>query len=146
VVTHQSGEKHLEALKKNYRDEGVKAEAVAFIDDMARRYAEADLVICRAGATTIAELAAGGMPSVLVPYPHAVDDHQSANARFLADRGAAILLPQERLTPEGLATLIRSLDRDALLAMAIKARAMGKPEAARTVADRCAELVEGRRA
>src|SRR5690349_15750613 len=105
VVTHQSGEKHLEALKKNYRDEGVKAEAVAFIDDMARRYAEADLVICRAGATTIAELAAGGMPSVLVPYPHAVDDHQSANARFLADRGAAILLPQERLTPEGLATL-----------------------------------------
>ncbi|HEX2651654.1 MAG TPA: undecaprenyldiphospho-muramoylpentapeptide beta-N-acetylglucosaminyltransferase [Burkholderiales bacterium] len=146
AVTHQAGEKHLESLQKNYRNEGVEAEAVAFIDDMARRYAEADLVICRAGATTIAELAAAGTASVLVPYPHAVDDHQTANAKFLADRGAAILLPQDRLTPESLATLLRSLDRDALLAMAKKARGMGKPEAARTVADRCAELVEGRRA
>jgi len=146
AVTHQAGEKHLESLRKNYRNEGVAAETIAFIDDMARRYAEADLVICRAGATTIAELAAAGMASVLVPYPHAVDDHQTANAKFLADRGAAILLPQERLTPESLATLIRSLDRDALLAMAKKARGMGKPDAARTVADRCAELLEGRRA
>ena len=146
VVTHQAGEKHLQALQKNYANEGVKADAVAFIDDMARRYAEADLVICRAGATTIAELAAGGMASVLVPYPHAVDDHQTANARFLADRGAAILLPQERLNPEALATLIRSLDREALVAMATKARALGKPDAARVVADRCAELLEGRRA
>jgi UDP-N-acetylglucosamine--N-acetylmuramyl-(pentapeptide) pyrophosphoryl-undecaprenol N-acetylglucosamine transferase len=146
VVTHQAGEKHLESLQKNYKNEGVKAETVAFIDDMARRYAEADLVLCRAGATTIAELAAGGMASVLVPYPHAVDDHQSANAKFLADRGAAILLPQERLSAEALATLLRSLDRDALLAMATKARTLGKPDAARVVADRCAELVEGRRA
>ena len=146
VVTHQAGEKHLESLQKNYKNEGVTAETVAFIDDMARRYAEADLVICRAGATTIAELAAGGMASVLVPYPHAVDDHQTANAKFLADRGAAILLPQERLNPAALATLLRSLDREALLAMATKARALGKPDAARAVADRCAELVEGRRA
>jgi UDP-N-acetylglucosamine--N-acetylmuramyl-(pentapeptide) pyrophosphoryl-undecaprenol N-acetylglucosamine transferase len=145
-VTHQAGEKHLDSLQNRYRNEGVKAETIAFIDDMARRYAEADLVICRAGAMTVAEIAAGGMASVLVPYPHAVDDHQTANAKFLADRGAAILLPQERLTPEALATLIRSLDRDALLAMARKARELGKPEAARAVADRCAELVEGRRA
>jgi UDP-N-acetylglucosamine--N-acetylmuramyl-(pentapeptide) pyrophosphoryl-undecaprenol N-acetylglucosamine transferase len=146
AVTHQSGETHLESLRQNYGNEGVKAETLAFIDDMARRYAEADLVICRAGAMTVAELAAGGTASVLVPYPHAVDDHQSANAKFLADRGAAILLPQERLTPESLATLIRSLDREALLAMAKKARQLGKPEATRAVADRCAELVEGRRA
>jgi UDP-N-acetylglucosamine--N-acetylmuramyl-(pentapeptide) pyrophosphoryl-undecaprenol N-acetylglucosamine transferase len=107
---------------------------------MARRYADADLVICRAGAMTIAELSAGGMASVLVPFPHAVDDHQNANARFLSDRGAAILIPQEKLTPEGLADLIRSLDRKALLAMAGKARLLGKPEAARIVADRCVEL------
>jgi UDP-N-acetylglucosamine--N-acetylmuramyl-(pentapeptide) pyrophosphoryl-undecaprenol N-acetylglucosamine transferase len=146
VVTHQAGERHLESLQKKYSAEGVKAETVAFIDDMAARYAEADLVICRAGAMTVAEIAAGGMASVLVPFPHAVDDHQTANARFLADRGAAFLLPQGKLTPESLATLIRSLDRGALLAMARKAREMGKPDAARAVADRCAELVEGRRA
>jgi UDP-N-acetylglucosamine--N-acetylmuramyl-(pentapeptide) pyrophosphoryl-undecaprenol N-acetylglucosamine transferase len=146
VVTHQAGEKHLESLQKNYQNEGVKAETVAFIDDMARRYAEADLVICRAGAMTIAELAAGGMASVLVPFPHAVDDHQTANARFLADRGAAVLLAQERLSPESLATLIRSLDRAALLAMAKKARALGKPEATRIVADRCAALGRGEKA
>ena len=108
---------------------------------MARCYAEADLVICRAGAMTVAELAAGGMASVLVPFPHAVDDHQSANARFLSEQGAAILLPQDELTPEKLADLLRSLDRKALLAMASKARALGKPEAARIVADRCVELV-----
>jgi UDP-N-acetylglucosamine--N-acetylmuramyl-(pentapeptide) pyrophosphoryl-undecaprenol N-acetylglucosamine transferase len=139
-VTHQAGEKHLESLRLNYSNANVKGELVAFIDDMARRYAEADLVICRAGAMTIAELSAGGMASVLVPFPHAVDDHQSANARFLSDKGAAILLPQEKLTPADLADLIRSLDRRALLAMAEKAKLLGKPEAARVVADRCAEL------
>lgn len=142
VITHQAGERHLETLQKNYENEGVKAETVAFIDDMARRYAEADLVICRAGAMTVAELAAGGMASVLVPYPHAVDDHQTANARFLADKGAAILLPQRELTPEKLAHFLKSLDRTALLEIARKARALGKPEATRIVADRCAELVK----
>ena len=139
-VVHQAGEKNLETLKHNYLSCGVRGELVPFIDDMARRYAEADLVICRAGAMTIAELSAGGMASVLVPYPHAVDDHQSANARFLSDRGAAILISQERLTPQGLADLIRLLDRKALLVMAEKARFLGKPEAARIVADRCVEL------
>ena len=107
---------------------------------MARRYAEADLVICRAGAVTIAELSAGGMASILVPFPHAVDDHQTANARFLADRGAAILLPQRELTAERLAQLIQSLDRPALLQMARNARGLGKPEAAKVVARRCMEL------
>lgn len=140
VVVHQSGERHFESLTSSYQRENVQAELLAFIDDMARRYAEADLVICRAGATTVAELSAGGMASVLVPLPHAVDDHQTANARFLADRGAAILLSQEKLTPQGLAQLIRSLDRPALRAMAEKARSLGKPDAARIVADRCMEL------
>ncbi|HVL37046.1 MAG TPA: glycosyltransferase, partial [Burkholderiales bacterium] len=101
---------------------------------------DADLVICRAGALTVAELSAAGTASVLVPFPHAVDDHQSANARFLADRGAAVLLPQTELAPERLAALIGSLDRPKLLAMAVKARALGKPEAARLVAERCMEI------
>jgi len=139
-VVHQSGEKHLDALKKNYADAGVQGELVAFIDDMARRYAEADLVICRAGAVTVAELSAGGVASVLVPFPHAVDDHQTANARFLSDKGAALLLPQSELTPERLASTLRSLDRATLLEMARKARALGKPDAARVVAQRCMEL------
>jgi len=140
AVLHQAGEKHLEALTGHYRASGVQGELVAFIDDMARAYAAADLVICRAGAVTIAELSAGGMASILVPFPHAVDDHQTANARFLADRGAAILLPQRELTAERLAALIRSLDRPKLLEMAKQARALGKPDAARLVAARCMEL------
>ncbi|HET7365148.1 MAG TPA: undecaprenyldiphospho-muramoylpentapeptide beta-N-acetylglucosaminyltransferase [Burkholderiales bacterium] len=139
-VVHQSGEKHLEALRTAYAASGVQGELVAFIDDMARRYAEADLVICRAGAVTIAELSAGGMASILVPFPHAVDDHQTANARFLAERGAAILLPQPELSAERLAALIGALDRPALLQMAQNARALGKPDAARVVAQRCMDL------
>ena len=139
-VVHQSGEKHLDALRARYREAGVEGELVPFVDDMARRYAEADLVVCRAGAITVAELSAGGVASVLVPFPHAVDDHQTANARFLADAGAAILLPQAELTPQRLADTLRALDRPRLLAMARKARALGKPEAARTVARRCMEL------
>ena len=118
----------------------MRGELVAFIEDMARAYAAADLVLCRAGAMTVAELSAAGAASVLVPFPHAVDDHQTANARFLADAGAAILLPQAQLTPRRLAELLSSLDRAQLLAMAAKARALGKPEAARIVADRCAAL------
>ena len=140
TVVHQAGEKHIDTLRANYVAAGVQGELVAFIDDMARRYAEADFVICRAGAVTIAELSAGGMASVLVPFPFAVDDHQSANARFLADRGAAILLPQTELTPERLAELIRKMDRATLLQMARNARGLGKPEAAKVVAQRCMEL------
>jgi UDP-N-acetylglucosamine--N-acetylmuramyl-(pentapeptide) pyrophosphoryl-undecaprenol N-acetylglucosamine transferase len=139
-VVHQAGEKNFEALKNLYGKENIRGEILPFIDDIARRYAEADLVICRAGAITVAELSTGGMASVLVPFPHAVDDHQTANARFLADAGAAILLPQGKLEPRGLADLLRSLDRNALLAMASKARSLGKPDATRVVADRCVEL------
>jgi UDP-N-acetylglucosamine--N-acetylmuramyl-(pentapeptide) pyrophosphoryl-undecaprenol N-acetylglucosamine transferase len=139
-VVHQAGERHLEALRANYRAAGVEGELVPFIDDMARRYAEADVVVCRAGAITVAELSAGGVASVLVPFPHAVDDHQSANARFLSAQGAAVLMPQAELSPQSLAATLRALDRPRLLDMARKARALGKPEAAKLVAARCMEL------
>jgi UDP-N-acetylglucosamine--N-acetylmuramyl-(pentapeptide) pyrophosphoryl-undecaprenol N-acetylglucosamine transferase len=142
-VLHQAGEKNLADLKKNYQSAGVHGELVAFIEDMARCYAEADLVICRAGAMTVSELAAGGIASVLVPFPYAVDDHQTANARFLSEKGAAILLSQNELTPEKLCALLTSLDRKKLLEMAGKARALGKPDAARVVADRCMALAGG---
>jgi UDP-N-acetylglucosamine--N-acetylmuramyl-(pentapeptide) pyrophosphoryl-undecaprenol N-acetylglucosamine transferase len=140
AVTHQAGDKHLETLRSNYSQAKVEGDLVAFIDDMARAYAEADLVVCRAGAMTIAELSAGGLASVLVPFPQAVDDHQTANARYLADGGAAILLPQAEMTSEKLAALFGSLDRAQLLQMARKARALGKPGATRAVADMCEGL------
>ncbi len=141
-VLHQAGEKNIAELKNSYQASGVRGELVAFIEDMARCYAEADLVICRAGAMTISELSAAGLASLLVPFPHAVDDHQTANARFLSEKGAAILLPQSELTPEKLSALLHSLDREKLLEMAGKARALGKPEAARIVADRCVALAK----
>jgi UDP-N-acetylglucosamine--N-acetylmuramyl-(pentapeptide) pyrophosphoryl-undecaprenol N-acetylglucosamine transferase len=138
-VVHQSGEKHLDALTRAYEQAAVKARVVPFIKSMAGPYGWADLVICRAGALTVAELAAAGVASVLVPYPHAVDDHQTGNARFLANAGAAILLPQDRLTPERLAE-IRNLPRAQLLQMAEKARELAKPDATATVARVCQEV------
>jgi UDP-N-acetylglucosamine--N-acetylmuramyl-(pentapeptide) pyrophosphoryl-undecaprenol N-acetylglucosamine transferase len=136
-VVHQSGRKHLAALQAAYRDAGVEADAVEFIDDMAAAYADADLVVCRAGAMTVSEVAAAGVASLMVPFPHAVDDHQTTNARFLSERGAALLVPQAELTPEGLAARLDGLDRTALLAMAERARALAKPDAAAQVADAC---------
>lgn len=138
-VVHQSGEKHLDTLKANYQNTGVRAHVVKFIDDMAGAYEWADLVICRAGALTIAELAAAGIASILVPFPHAVDDHQTANARFLADAGAAILLPQSELTA-GKLSLLQNMPRGQLLQMAEKARELAKPDAAERVADVCMEV------
>ncbi|MFN3885107.1 MAG: undecaprenyldiphospho-muramoylpentapeptide beta-N-acetylglucosaminyltransferase [Rhodocyclaceae bacterium] len=138
-VVHQSGEKHLEALRAAYAAAGVQAHTVAFIEDMAGAYAWADLVIGRAGASTVSELACAGVASILVPYPHAVDDHQTANARFLASAGAAILLPQGELTPERVA-LIRDLKRPQLLEMAEKARALAMPDATQAVAKACEEV------
>lgn len=140
IVVHQSGRDHLEALQDRYAQAGVEATLLPFIEDMALRYAEADLVIARAGATTIAELACIGLASVLVPYPHAVDDHQSVNARFLVERGAAWLIPQAELTPERLAAELEALDRPTLLAMGERARRFARPEAARRVAEVCMEL------
>ena len=140
-VVHQSGAKHLEALQAGYAGAGVAAELLPFIEDMAQAYAEADVAICRAGATTVAELAAAGVPSILVPFPFAVDDHQTTNARYLADAGAAILVQQRELTAEKLAATLRGLTRERLLAMAEKAHALGKPDATRAVAEACMELV-----
>ncbi len=136
-VTHQSGAQHRDALEQAYREAQVEARVLAFIDDMTAAYADADLVICRAGALTISELAAAGVASVLVPYPYAVDDHQTSNARWLADEGAAELLPQAELTPERLAALFGEFSRERLCAMAVKARSLAKPEAARKVAEAC---------
>lgn len=138
-VVHQSGEKHLESLRQSYAEAGVEAHLVPFIDGMAGAYAWADLVICRAGALTVAELAAAGVASVLVPFPAAVDDHQTGNARFLSSAGAAILLPQNELTPEKLAE-IRHLSREQLLQMAEQARSLARPEATAAVAQACMEI------
>lgn len=140
-VVHQAGEKHLEQLRCNYQDAGVQAHCVAFIDDMAGAYEWADLVICRSGALTVAELAAAGVASILVPFPYAVDDHQTSNAKFLASAGGAILLPQNEMTPESI-SLIRNYSRGQLQQMAERARAMAKPEAASEVARVCEELVK----
>ncbi|NMG33414.1 undecaprenyldiphospho-muramoylpentapeptide beta-N-acetylglucosaminyltransferase [Azoarcus sp. TTM-91] len=145
-VVHQAGEKQIEALRAAYAGAGVEGELRPFIDDMAAAYAEADLVICRAGALTVAELAAVGAASLLVPFPHAVDDHQSGNARFLADRGAAYLLPQTELNAERLAGILASLDRPRLLQMAVHARAQAKPRATEAVARICEELAAGGKA
>jgi len=145
-VLHQAGEKQIAALREAYAAAGVDGELRPFIEDMASAYAEADLVICRAGALTVAELAAVGVASLLVPFPHAVDDHQTGNARFLAERGAAYLLPQRELDVARLAGILSSLDRPRLLQMAINARALAKPEASASVAAVCARLAGGENA
>lgn len=143
-VIHQAGQKHIETLKQHYAQAGVSGELVPFVEDMAARYAVADLVICRAGATTLAELACAGVASVLVPFPFATDDHQTANARFLSERGAALLLPQSELTPQRLASLLGGLDRGQLLDLATNARQLAKPSAAQVVANGCVELARSR--
>jgi UDP-N-acetylglucosamine--N-acetylmuramyl-(pentapeptide) pyrophosphoryl-undecaprenol N-acetylglucosamine transferase len=140
-IVHQAGVKHIDALKANYAAAGVQAHCVPFIEDMAGAYDWADLVICRAGALTIAELAAAGVASILVPFPHAVDDHQSANARFLVNVGGAFLLPQDELTADSIA-LIRNYSRSQLLEMAAQARSLARPEAAEEVASICAEVAK----
>jgi UDP-N-acetylglucosamine--N-acetylmuramyl-(pentapeptide) pyrophosphoryl-undecaprenol N-acetylglucosamine transferase len=140
-IVHQAGEKHIDALKANYAAVGVQAHCVSFIDDMAGAYEWADLVICRAGALTIAELAAAGVASILVPFPHAVDDHQTGNAKFLVSVGGAFLLPQTDLTPESIA-LIRNYSRGQLLEMAEKARSMAKPDATEAVAQLCTDIAK----
>lgn len=140
LVRHQAGAKHIEQLQANYAAAGVAAECLAFIDDMAAAYAWADLVVCRAGALTVAEIAAAGVAAAFVPFPFAVDDHQTENARFLSAREAAWLLPQGELKPERLAQWLGGLTREGLLATAARARALGKPDATERVADVCKEL------
>ncbi|MCX7897374.1 MAG: undecaprenyldiphospho-muramoylpentapeptide beta-N-acetylglucosaminyltransferase [Rhodocyclaceae bacterium] len=138
-IVHQTGATDLERTRDLYRLAGVAAHVVDFIEDMAGAYAWADLVLSRAGASTLAEIAAAGIASILVPYPHAVDDHQTANARFLAMAGAAILLPQGELSAERLCEL-QHISRAQLLEMAQQARRLAKPNAAREVALACMEI------
>ena len=142
IVTHQSGTKHIDALRDAYARAGVAAECVAFIDDMAARYAAADLVVCRSGATTVAELAAVGVASLLVPFPHAADDHQVDNAQRLARHGAGELWLQRDFNARRLAQWLQAIDRPRLAAMAARARALRKAGATQRVADVCLELAQ----
>ena len=139
-VTHQTGKQNFEMVQTAYQQAGVDAEIKPFLEDMAHYYAWADVVICRAGALTIAELAAAGVASILVPFPFAVDDHQTGNARFLSECFAAILLPQSELTPQHLAGLLQNMTRALALEMAQAARAAAQPAAAQRVAEVCMEL------
>lgn len=138
-VIHQAGEKHIEALNAHYQAMGVEAETKAFIHDMAEVYQWADVVICRAGALTVAELACVGVASVLVPFPHAVDDHQTTNALYLVENGAAILVPQQALSVAKAVEILSNLTRETCQKMAINARRLAKPEATTTVAKICME-------
>jgi len=140
-IRHQAGRGKAETARDIYVEQGQEARVSEFIDDMAEAYGWADLVICRAGALTVSELAAVGVGAILVPYPHAVDDHQTANARYLVEGGAARLMPQSEMDAPRLGQMLQSLlgDRDGLLEMARAARRLGRPEATRKVADHCAE-------
>lgn len=144
-VWHQAGKRNLELAEQAYQEQQVKGKVVAFIDDMAAAYQWADVVVCRAGALTVSELACVGVPAILVPYPHAVDDHQTANARFLENNGAAIIVSQQELTAERLAGLLKNefSDRDQIMQRAQKARAVARLDAAEKVASHCLELCHG---
>lgn len=141
-VRHQAGVRNLDSARASYARAGVTAEVVPFIEDMAEAYAWADLVVCRAGALTIAELTAVGVAAILVPYPYAVDDHQTGNARYLVDAGAAMLIPEPELEATTLASVIADFARDPerRLRMAAAARALARTDAARVVAQECLRL------
>ena len=138
-VRHQSGTRMLEITRQAYRSHGIEAEVSAFIDDIAAAYGAADLVICRAGALTVSEIAAAGVASILVPFPAAVDDHQTRNAQFLVAQGAAILIPERELTAEKLAAELARLaaDRKTLLTMAECARRKARPESTAELGAAC---------
>jgi UDP-N-acetylglucosamine--N-acetylmuramyl-(pentapeptide) pyrophosphoryl-undecaprenol N-acetylglucosamine transferase len=138
-VRHQAGERGLDSAQRSYAEAGVRGDVRPFIEDMAQAYAWADLVICRSGALTVSELAAVGVAAVLVPFPAAVDDHQTHNARYLVSEGAAVLIPERELTPESLAAELQKLcaGRGKLLAMAERARLLARPQAALELAESC---------
>lgn len=142
-VRHQSGRGKLDDTGKHYRDAGVDAEIEEFVTDMAAAYGWADIVVCRAGAMTVAELAAAGLAAVLVPYPHAIYDHQTANARFLSERDAALLVAQQDFNPDSLAEILGGLaqDRDRILAMSQNARQLALTDATEKVSAACLEVM-----
>ena len=141
VVRHQAGERTFAAAQSAYAAQDIEVQLRPFIEDMADAYAWADLVVCRAGALTVAELSAAGLPAIFVPYPLAVDDHQTANAQPMADAGAAALLPEKDLSDEALAGLLKDWlkSRDDLLERARKSRALAQPDALRRIANHCLE-------
>jgi len=139
-VVHQAGEKLFAGLREAYAKAGVDGEVLPFLDDMAARYAWCDVLICRSGAITVAEIGAAGVASILFPLPWFVADEQAANADFLAERGAGLALRQLETKPADLAELLRGLDRNRLAEMARKARALGKPDATKRCAELCVEL------
>ncbi len=141
LVTHQSGARQIDALRQAYAEAGVEAELTPFIEDTASAYAQADLVICRAGASTVTELAAVGAAAILVPFPHAVDDHQTVNARYLSEQGAGWLLPQTDLTAAGLAQRLLTLDRATLQATAERAHALRQTEATTQIVAACKDFL-----
>jgi len=140
-VTHQTGPANHAAVQAAYAEARVQAEVLPFIDDMAQRLADCDLIVCRAGAVTVSELCAAGVAGVLVPLVVSTTSHQRDNAQWLASQGAGIHLPQSELTPRKLADLLTTLTRETLLTMAMKARALAKPKAAARVADELERLV-----
>jgi UDP-N-acetylglucosamine--N-acetylmuramyl-(pentapeptide) pyrophosphoryl-undecaprenol N-acetylglucosamine transferase len=140
VVLHQSGALQIDALRANYAQCGVQAQLTPFIENTAQAFADADLVICRAGASTVTELAAVGAAAVFVPFPFAVDDHQTHNAQFLVAQGAGLLLDQAHLTPESLAELLQKTERSKLLEWALEAKKLQKIEAAAKIVAACEEL------
>jgi UDP-N-acetylglucosamine--N-acetylmuramyl-(pentapeptide) pyrophosphoryl-undecaprenol N-acetylglucosamine transferase len=143
-ILHQAGKATIDVARAAYVESGVDATIEPFIADVAAAYAWADIAICRAGALTVSELAAAGLGAILIPYPSAVDDHQTTNARYLVDAEAAVLMPQSELTPAKMAGEIRRCidDRSLVLARAQRARELAKPEATREVADLCLALGE----
>jgi len=139
-IVHQAGEKLYEGLRSGYEKAGVAAEVVPFIADMASRYAWCDVLVCRSGAITVAEITAAGVAAILFPLPWFVADEQAANAEYLASHEAGIALAQLEITPASLAQLLRGLTRERLAAMARGARALGRRDATRACADLCEEL------
>jgi UDP-N-acetylglucosamine--N-acetylmuramyl-(pentapeptide) pyrophosphoryl-undecaprenol N-acetylglucosamine transferase len=140
-VIHQGGAKQIDDLRANYARAGVSAELTPFIEDTAQAFADADLIICRAGASTVTEIAAVGAAAIFIPFPFAVDDHQTTNARFLVDAGGGWLVRQQDLTAQTLAVMLQGMDRTELLARAQKARVMARTDAAREVVTACEELL-----
>ncbi|OYQ39109.1 undecaprenyldiphospho-muramoylpentapeptide beta-N-acetylglucosaminyltransferase [Rhodoferax sp. TH121] len=140
LVTHQAGEKQIDELRANYAAAGVQATLTPFIDNTAQAFADADLVICRAGASTVTEIAAVGAPAVFVPFPAAVDDHQTFNARFLVDQGGGWLMPQANMTPAALAEMLQKTERSALMLRGLEAKKMQKLNATQAVVAACEEL------
>ncbi|MEG2818429.1 MAG: undecaprenyldiphospho-muramoylpentapeptide beta-N-acetylglucosaminyltransferase [Comamonas sp.] len=139
-VLHQSGAKQIDELRANYAAAGVQAELTPFIDDTAQAFADADVIVCRAGASTVTEIAAVGAAAVFVPFPHAVDDHQTANARFLVEQGGGWLIPQKELTAEKLAEMLQNTERSTLIQRARDAKKMQKIQATHEVVAACEEL------